>query len=180
MKAYIKAISYCLPSKVITNEDLEKEFPDWSSEKIGKKIGIFERHIVAENELSSDLGIAAAERLFDEYRINPKDIDFLLFCTQSPDYFLPTTSCLMQTKLGLSTSCGALDYNLGCSGFIYGLALAKSLVISGIANNVLLITAETYSKFIHKNDKGNKAIFGDAAAATLISSSGKAEIGIFH
>ena len=85
----------------------------------------------------------------------------------------------MQTKLGLSNFCGALDYNLGCSGFIYGLALAKSLVISGIANNILLITAETYSKFIHKNDKGNKAIFGDAAAATLISSSGKAEIGIF-
>jgi len=179
MKAYIKAISYCLPSKVITNEDLEKEFPDWSSEKIGKKIGILERHIAAENELSSDLGIAAAEKLFDEYGINPKEIDFLLFCTQSPDYFLPTTSCLMQTKLGLSTSCGALDYNLGCSGFIYGLALAKSLVISGIANNVLLITAETYSKFIHKNDKGNKAIFGDAAAATVISSSGKAEIGNF-
>jgi 3-oxoacyl-[acyl-carrier-protein] synthase-3 len=176
MKAYISAISYYLPENVVSNEELVHDFPEWSVEKIAAKVGISERHVSKENELSSDLAVAAAEKLFMVNDIKKEEIDFLLFCTQSPDYFLPTTACLIQERLGLPISCGALDYNLGCSGFIYGLALAKGLIVAGLAKNVLLITAETYSKFINALDKSNRTIFGDAAAATLISNTGKAEI----
>jgi len=93
---------------------------------------------------------------------------YILLCTQSPDYFLPTTACLLQDRLKLRTSCGALDFNLGCSGFVYGLGLAKGLIETGQARNVLLITAETYSKFLHPRDMSVRTIFGDAGAATLI------------
>ena len=99
-----------------------------------------------------------------------------MLCTQSPDYFLPTTACIVQDKLGLPKSIGALDFNLGCSGYIYGLSLARALVVSGTAKNVLLITAETYTKYIHPKDKVNRTIFGDAATASLISETGFAEI----
>lgn len=167
--AYINHISYYLPEKILSNEDLIKEFPDWSVEKIANKIGINKRHIAAEDELSSDMAIKASEKLFKEHNVDRSEIDFLLFCTQSPDYFLPTTACILQDKLGLPTTTGALDFNLGCSGFIYGLSLAKGLVSGGIAKNVLLVCAETYSKFLNKNDRGNRTIFGDAASATLIS-----------
>lgn len=176
MEAFIKAISYYLPGNVISNEDLVKTFPEWSVEKVASKIGVSNRHIAADNELSSDMAIKAGLNLFHEWNIESSKIDFVLLCTQSPDYFLPTSSCIIQNKLGLKTSIGALDFNLGCSGFVYGLALAKGLILGGIAKNVLLLTAETYSKFIHPKDKGNKTIFGDAAAATMISENGFASI----
>lgn len=169
MKANIKAISYYLPEEVLTNELINQEFPEWDIEKISSKTGINCRHISAKDEYSSDMAIKAAEKLFKEHNVDKSKIDFLLFCTQSPDYFLPTTACIIQDKLGLETNIGALDYNLGCSGFIYGLSLAKGLIAGGMAKNILLITSETYSKFIHHRDKSNKTIFGDAAAATLIS-----------
>ncbi|WP_405369137.1 3-oxoacyl-ACP synthase III family protein [Nonlabens sp. Asnod2-A12] len=170
IESYINHISYYLPEKILTNEDLATEFPEWSVEKIAKKIGINERHIAGEDETSLDMGVKAANQLFEEYGVQADSIDYLLFCTQSPDYFLPTSACIIQDKLGLRKSCGALDFNLGCSGFIYGLSLAKGLVASGIAKKVLLVCGETYSKFLNKSDKGNRTIFGDAASATLISS----------
>ena len=180
MKAFIKAITYSLPYLVVTNEDLVREFPEWSVEKIADKVGINSRHIAAENETSADLALRAAEKLFEEHPEIKKDsVDFILFCTQSPDYFLPTSACVIQDELGLPTSCGALDFNLGCSGYVYGLSLAKGLLLGGIARNVLLLTGETYSKFMHPKDKGNRTIFGDAGSATLISSEGFAVIGNF-
>ena len=180
MKTYIKALAYTLPENEITNEQLVKEFPEWSVDKIADKVGINTRFVASENETSSDLAIKAAEKLFLENpNINKEDIDFVLFCTQSPDYFLPTSACIIQNKLGLPTTCGALDFNLGCSGYIYGLSLAKGLILGGIANNVLLLTGETYSKYLHPKDKGNRTIFGDAGSATLISTEGFAEIGNF-
>lgn len=179
MNAYIKAISYYLPERIMTNEELVKEFPEWSVEKVSAKVGIEERHIAANDETAGDMAVKAGERLFTEYEINPKSIDFILFCTQSPDYFLPATSCILQDKLGISTSAGAIDFNQGCSGYIYGLSLAKGLIAGGIAHNILLLTGETYHKYMHPLDKGNKSIFGDAATATLISIEGMAEIGDF-
>jgi 3-oxoacyl-[acyl-carrier-protein] synthase-3 len=176
MKAYIKAISYYLPDKVLSNEDLSDEFPDWSAEKISSKIGISWRHISAQDEYSSDMAITVANKLFEEHQIPRSSIDFVLLCTQSPDYFLPTTACIVQHSLGIPVSAGALDFNLGCSGYIYGLSLAKGLIFAGIAKNILLITSETYTKFIHPDDKSNRAIFGDGAAATLISLDGFGEI----
>jgi len=176
MKAYIKAISYYLPEQVVTNEDLVKEFPEWTVEKVAAKVGVHERHVASATETASDMATKASEILFAEHGIDRSTIDFVLLCTQSPDYFLPTSACLIQNRLGLSTSCGALDFNLGCSGFVYGLSLAKGLIAGGIAKNVLLLTSETYSKHIHPKDKGNRTIFGDASAATLVSTDGFASI----
>jgi 3-oxoacyl-[acyl-carrier-protein] synthase-3 len=177
--AFIKAISYYLPEKVVTNEELVKEFPEWTVDKIAGKVGVSERHLAADNETAGDMAIKAAEKLFRENNIDRATIDFVLLCTQSPDYFLPSTSCVIQHRLGLPTSCGAFDFNLGCSGYEYGLAVAKGLIAGGIAKNILLLTAETYNKFIHSRDKGNKTIFGDGASATLVSTEGFAEIGEF-
>jgi 3-oxoacyl-[acyl-carrier-protein] synthase-3 len=176
MKVFIKAISYYLPERILTNQELTQRFPEWTVEKVASKIGIDQRHIAAEDEFVSDMAVKAAKKLFLEHQITPQDIDFILLCTQSPDYFLPTTACLVQDRLNIPTSAGALDFNLGCSGYIYGLALAKGLLAGGIAKNVLLLTSEVYSKHIHEADKGNATIFGDAASATLIASSGFAEI----
>lgn len=179
MKAYIKGIAYYLPDTVLTNEELVKQFPEWTVDKISKKVGISERHVTTEDETAGDMAVKAAEKLFTEKGINRSVIDFVLLCTQSPDYHLPSTSCIIQDKLGLSTKCGAFDFNLGCSGYEYGLAVAKGLIVGGIAKNVLLLTAETYTKYIHPQDKGNRTIFGDGATATLVSDSGYAEIGEF-
>lgn len=177
--AYIKGISYYLPEKVVTNEELIKEFPEWSVDKVAKKVGVYSRHIAGENETAGDMAEKAALRLFDEYKISPSEIDFVLLCTQSPDYFLPSTACILQNRLGIPTSAGALDYNLGCSGCVYGMAMAKGLIAGGIAKNVLLLTAETYNKYLHPSDKSNRSIFGDGAAACLISTEGMGEIGDF-
>lgn len=175
--SFINAISYYLPEQVLGNEDINEIFPEWSVDKISSKTGIYNRHIASPTEFTSDMAISAAKKLFSEHNISPDKIDFILLCTQSPDYFLPTTACIVQEALGIPTTSGALDFNLGCSGYIYGLAIAKGLIAASVAKNVMLITAETYSKFIHPKDKSNRTIFGDAAAATLISAErGFAEI----
>lgn len=177
--AYIKGISYWLPEKIESVSKLVEEFPEWDAEKIIRKVGVSSRHIAGKNETAGDLAEKAARKLFAEYAISPREIDFVMLCTQSPDYFLPSTACLLQHRLGIPTTAGAFDYDLGCSGCIYGLALAKGLISSGTANNVLLLTAETYSKYLHHSDKSNRSIFGDGAAACLISAEGEAEIGNF-
>lgn len=168
MKARIASIAYHLPAAVLTNEDLAAEFPEWSVEKISAKTGISRRHIAAEDEFSSHLAIGAARALFDRDGIDPRSIDYLIVCTQSPDFYMPTTACLVQEGLGLRTDAGATDITLGCSGYIYGLGLAKGLIESGQAASVLLVTADTYSKFINPLDKSVRTIFGDGAAATLV------------
>ncbi len=181
MKASITAIEYALPAQVLDNAQLAREFPDWTAEKILTKTGIRERHVAGENEFASDLAVAAANRLFDSGAGDRGEIDYVLYCTQSPDYFLPSTACVIQNRLGLRADCGALDFNLGCSGFVYGLGMAKGLIETGQARRVLLLTADTYSKFIHPQDKSVRTLFGDAAAATLLCAgeSESASIGPF-
>lgn len=178
MKIFIKDIAYYLPPSTVANEDLVKEFPEWSVGKIADKVGVIERRVVID-ETAVDLAVKAAERLFAQNMVNKEDVDFVLFCTQSPDFKLPSSACIIQDRLGLSTKCGAFDFNLGCSGYEYGLAVAKGLIVSGVSNNVLLLTGETYTRYIHPKDKGNRTIFGDGASATLISTEGFAEIGEF-
>jgi 3-oxoacyl-[acyl-carrier-protein] synthase-3 len=173
MNARIKAISYYLPEEVLDNEKINQEFPEWSADKISSKTGIYQRHIAGKDEFSSDMAIKASQKVFEEYQIDPRSIDYILLCTQSPDYLLPTTACIVQDKLGIPTTAGALDFNLGCSGYIYGLSIAKGLIAANIARNILLITSETYSKYIHEKDKSNKTIFGDAASASLITGDGE-------
>ena len=177
MGAKITNIEYYLPEKIITNNQLAKQFSDWSPEKIEKKVGIRERRIVKEDETALDLALIVGKKILENY--NKDKIDFLLFCTQSPEYYLPSGACILQDRLGLNKNIGAFDYNLGCSGFVYGLAIAKSITNSRIAESILLITSETYTKHIHPKDKGNRTIFGDAAAATIIEKSEEEHIGEF-
>lgn len=180
MGSYIRAISYYLPERILTNEELAQEFPEWDVDKVYNKVGVRRRHLAAAGETAGDLAEKAARNLFEEYGVVPSEVDFLLLCTQSPDHFLPSTACILQDRLGIPTSAGAFDYNLGCSGCIYGMAMAKGLIAAGLATNVLLLTAETYTKYLHPSDKSNKTIFGDGAAACLISKEkGLAEIGDF-
>ncbi len=168
--AAVGPIAVHLPERIESNEDLMVDNPKWDMDLIASKTGIYNRHIAAPNECSSDLGVKAAEKLFAQFDIDPSTIDFLLFCTQTPDYPLPTTACLIQDRLGLPTTCGALDFNLGCSGYVYGLSLCDGLIRSGVAKRILFITAETYTKLIDKQDRSLRTIFGDGAAATLIES----------
>jgi 3-oxoacyl-[acyl-carrier-protein] synthase III len=168
LQAAITAIEYYLPEDVLTNDQLASVYPDWSVDKIVTKTGIRERHIAAPQECASDLAVRAAQKLFDSGAVAPSDIDMLLLCTQTPDYFLPTTACMVQDRLGISTESGALDFNLGCSGFVYGLGIAKGLIETGQADTVLLVTSDTYSKFIRESDRSVRTLFGDGAAATLI------------
>ena len=171
-------IAYVLPEEVFTNAELVKLYPEWTEEKIFNKTGIASRHVVKDGEGSFELAAGACRKLFED-GIDSQTIDFILLCTQSPKYRLPSTACLLQKELGLSTQVGALDYDLGCSGFIYGLAMAKGLVKGGIAKNVLLVTAETYTKYIGEMDKSTRTIFGDGATATLVDESTVERIGEF-
>lgn len=175
-KAYIKSIAYYLPEKVVTNEEIVADFPEWSVEKIAEKVGVRQRHVASSEETATDMAEKAALRLFQDNNVDRYEVDFVLLCTQSPDYFLPSSACVLQERLGLRKNIGAFDFNLGCSGYVYGLAVAKGLIAAGVAENVLLLTAETYNKYLHPRDKGNKTIFGDAASATLVSTDGLAEI----
>ncbi|MCA9193621.1 MAG: ketoacyl-ACP synthase III [Planctomycetales bacterium] len=180
-QAQIGPIAVHYPKRRETNEQLQAEFPDWDMDLIGQKTGIESRFIAEPNETSADLAVAACEKLFAEHGVDRQCIDFILLCTQTPDYPLPTTACLIQHRLGLKQSCGALDFNLGCSGFVYGLALADGLLRSRAARNILLITAETYSKYIDPDDRSLRTIFGDAAAATLIFAvDGQEGVGAFQ
>ncbi len=178
--ASIGPIAVHFPQRVETNAELQEAYPAWDLAAIAEKTGIQQRYIAAPGELSSDLGVAACEKLFREQQIDPASIDFLLLCTQTPDYPLPTTACLMQSRLGLRDSCGALDFNLGCSGFVYGLAMAEGLIRTGSVKRVLLVTAETYSKYIDAGDRSLRTIFGDAAAATLIEASDTPSLSAFQ
>ena len=175
-KAYIKDIAYYLPEKILTNEQIAQAFPEWSAEKVANKVGITERHIAADDETAADMAYHAAETLFAQ-GVDRNAVDFIILCTQSPDYMLPSSACVLQDRLGLSKNCGAFDFNLGCSGYEYGLAIAKGLIAANIAKNILLLTAETYTKYLHEQDKGNRTIFGDGASASLVSTEGFAEIG---
>lgn len=170
--AFLRAVATHLPEKVVTNEQLKVENPDWNMARVGSKAGIEARHIVGESETAGDLAYLAGRKLLDGCGMQPSSIDYLIYCTQSPDYVLPATSCVLQHRLGLPNTCGAIDINQGCSGYVYGLQLARALVVSGSARNVLFLTAETYSRYIHPRDWSVRVLFGDAASASLISADG--------
>ncbi len=178
MKVKISAIEYYLPPRIEDNQVLASENPDWRMDDITKKTGIFKRHIAAPEETASDLAVKAAEKLFAA-GTRKYDIDCLIFVTQSPDYVLPTSACMIQNRLGLPKRCMAFDINLGCSGFVYALALASSLVEAKTVGKALILCGETYTKYILKNDRTCRPLFGDGAAATLIVPSERDQIGPF-
>jgi 3-oxoacyl-[acyl-carrier-protein] synthase III len=168
MPAKILGIASYLPQTVETVEDIRSQQGAWPVDKIAEKTGIRSRHIADPSQTAGDLATEAARRLLAQNLVPREQIDYLIFCSQSPDYPLPSTSCVLQARLGLNQSVGAFDFQLGCSGYVYGLQLAHLLVTGGEARNVLLVTADTYSKYIHPQDRTVRMLFGDAAAATLI------------
>jgi len=170
-------ISIAYPKRKLSNLQLQLESDTKDYTTFFNKIGIESRGVCSEDETGCDLAFeACCDILKNE---DKSKIDFIIYCTQTPDYLLPTTACILQSRLGLSENCGALDYNLGCSGYIYGLMIAKGLVESGIAKKILLVTAETYSKLLKKEDVNNRAIFGDAASATIFDATLASKIGYF-
>lgn len=175
--AKIKAIEYCLGEICESNSDLKSENPEWDIEKIEKKTGVSQRWVAKKTTTSLDLAFQASEKLFNY--VNREEVDTLILVTQSPDYFLPTSACILQEKLSLSKSTKCFDVSMGCSGFIYGLSIASSFIESGLSKNVLLLCADTYSKFIEKNDRTNRPIFSDAASATLLIKDDQKKIGPF-
>ena len=171
MMARIKSIEYHLAAQRVTNQDLAKENPDWNFTLIEKITGILTRHIVSKTESSLDLAVGAAEKIFKSGVVAREDIDGLIYCTQSPEYVLPSSACVMQERLKLPVSTAAFDYNLGCSGYIYGLAIGSAMLETRILNRILLICADTYSQYIDRSDRTTRTVFGDGAAATLLERS---------
>lgn len=171
MKAVINKINYYLPETVYNEEQFLNDFSEIKGHKVFEKLGIKTRHVVAKNETASDLAVKAALKLFNDGQIDPTSIEYILFCAQEFDYYTPTTACLIQDRLGIPTNAGALDFNLGCTGFLYGLSIAKGLIETQQCSNVLLLTASSLTKKIHKEDRNLRFLFGDAAAATLIIAS---------
>ena len=157
--AAIRAVAGYLPPQIEKND---------MSTRAAQALGIEERHIAAPGQAASDLAVLAAERLFAKHAEAKEGIDFVLLCTQQPDYPLPSTACLIAEKLGLPKGVGALDYNLGCSGYVYGLALAKGLIEAGMAKKLLLLTSSLYSRSISPEDSATAPVFGDGATATLL------------
>ncbi len=169
MKSYISYLCYHLPEALLTNDDLKKSFPGWNVDEMYQSTGVYSRHIASSGETPSDLAFKAAEKLFTENNIDRNTIDFILFCTQSNDYITPTTACILQHKLSIPVTAGAIDINQGCTGFLYGLSVADGLIKAGTARNILLLTAETSSRYIHEKDKSSRFLFGDGSTAALIS-----------
>ena len=167
--AYIAAIDYALPERRVSNEMLAEQHPTWQMDQVVLRTGVKERAWCSASETALDLAEAACRKVLACANWAVNDVDAVLFCTQSPDHVMPPNACLLQDRLGLSKAVAALDFSLACSGFIYGLYLAKALIGSNAARRVLLVTAETYSKWMHPDDRGPLTLFGDGAAATLIA-----------
>jgi 3-oxoacyl-[acyl-carrier-protein] synthase III len=176
-RAGIAAIEYALPERVVSNGELEGLHPGWKVTEVAKRTGVFSRHWCAPEETALDLAVTACGRMLER---NPHWIsrcDAILFCTQSPDHWMPPNACLLQDRLGLPRATAAFDFSLACSGFVYGLWLANALVTSGSAKQVLLVTADTYSKWMHPEDRGPVTLFGDGAAVTVVT---RSESGLGH
>lgn len=165
--ATIAAIRSQLPARVVTNAELAVDV-GWTAEEIFAKTGIAQRHVAGPDECVSDLATTAAEKLLRDTGADRSRVDFLILCTQTPDHLLPATACLVHARLGLGAQCAAFDINQGCSGYLYSLGLASALIRSGMAAQGLVLTGDTYTKFINPRDRSVRTLFGDAATATLV------------
>lgn len=169
MGLVIKKISYYLPKKVVTNESLKRQFPSWNMQKIEEKSGVFRRYIAKKNETAFDLACKAIDLLIEDSSFDIEEIQGIIFCTQSPDYIMPSNAFLVHEKYAFSKNVWAFDYNLACSGYIYGLTIARGLLETKMAKNILLINADTYSKYINKKDRSTSILFSDAAAVSILT-----------
>ena len=168
----VRGISWCVPEKVETNEFLVQEFGTWTPEKILHKTGILKRHVAEPGVPASHYHAMVANKFFEEHpEIERDSIDMLVVCTETRDYIAPATACVVHGLLGLRKTCGAVDYELGCSGYLYGLGIAKGFIVSGIARRVLLTTGDVVAKYAHRQDKSVRTIVGDGFTATLLEAS---------
>ena len=169
MSLIINSIEYYLPETILTNEELQNECPEWDLDKVAEKSGVYQRHIAGENETAFDLSVKACDKLF---QTNDKSkIDGIIYCTQSPDFIMPPNSFLLHKYLDLKEGVFAFDFNHACTGYIYCLAMANAFVKAGMAKQILLVTADTYSKYINRKDRSTRVLFGDGAAVTIVKES---------
>ena len=169
MAVHLNHISVYFPESILGNEKLALDFPQTDAEQIFKSTGIKNRFISAPGEISSDMAVKAAERLFNSNQVKKEEIDFLIFCSETPDYIAPASSCIIQDRLGLSRQIGCIDLPYGCSGYIYGLGMANGLLASGMAKKILFLTADVESKVIPENDLELRSIFSDLATANILT-----------
>lgn len=169
MSIQIKSVEYHLPDRAVSNEELSQQHPEWNVVKVGEKSGVYNRYISEADETAFDLSIKAVEKIFFNNTIQKDEIDGIIFCTQSPDYIMPSNAFLIHKHFDFGRHVWAFDYNLACSGYVYGLAIARGMIETGMGKNILLITADTYSKYINTEDRSTSVLFGDGAAATIIS-----------
>lgn len=161
----VEHIEYHLPETIVTNEALAMRNPDWQMDKVAAHTGVKQRHIAEANETALDLAFEACKKLGPEIR----GVDAIVFCTQSGDYIMPSNACVLHKLLELPENVLAFDFNLACSGYIYGLAIVRGLLLTGAAKKALLVTGDTYSKYINKKDRSSRVLFGDGASASILS-----------
>ena len=165
----IEGIGVALGSTTLNNDQLAEQFPEWDFANLTGKTGVFSRPIAAAGETALDLGERACRDLDARGLLKPAEIDAVIFCTETPDHPIPPNACVLHDRLGLNTAVSAFDITLACSGFTYGLMIARSMILSEAASRVLLVTADTYSSLIHEGDRATRALFGDGGAATIIA-----------
>lgn len=165
----ILAVEPELGADTLGFEELESRFGADAMQKVLQGAGIRNRRVAPRGVCGSDLAFNAAQRLFDKHDIDSQSIDLLIFCTQSPDYWMPTTACILQDRLKLKSRCAAFDINLGCSQYIYALSVAHSMLVSGVAERALVLTGDTMSHTVHPKDRAVAPLMGDAGSATLLA-----------
>jgi 3-oxoacyl-[acyl-carrier-protein] synthase-3 len=163
----LETIGIALPDRIVTNDDLGAENPGWRMQQAAAKAGVLERHIAGPGETALDLAVQACQALRSDGAL--AELDGIVFCTQTPDYVMPSNAFLLQERLGLPDQVLAFDVTLACSGFVYGLAVCRGLILGGQAQRLLLVTADTYSRLIHPGDRSARVLFGDGAAATVVA-----------
>ena len=168
MNITIEAITYALPERVVSNESLAADYPDWDFARLEERTGVYARHIAAPGETALDLALVACRRLVEAGH-SVVDSDAIIFCTETPDYPIPPNSNLLHGHLDMDRNVTAFDITAGCSGYIYGLELARGLISAGSARRVLLATGDTYSTFINPGDRAARCLFGDGAAVSIIT-----------
>jgi 3-oxoacyl-[acyl-carrier-protein] synthase-3 len=174
----IADIAYRLPDRVVTNTELAEAHPDWDMGRVASRAGVLTRHIAADGETALDLGAAASKALLARHPGLIERLDGLIFCTQTPDYVMPPNACLLHEQLGLRDEVLAMDTNLACSGFVYALAVAEGLISAGTCHDLLIVTADTYSRLTNAGDRAVRTLFGDAGAATWVHASGDGQRGV--
>lgn len=165
----IDAIAYSLGESIVTNEQLQKENPSWDMSKTVERTGVYSRPVARPETTALDLGYQASLAVLNDLNVLVEYVDALIFCTQTPDHILPPNSTLLHGRLKMGHDVMAFDISHACSGFMYSLGIARSLVASGAAKKVLVVTADTYSRLIHPEDRSIRPLFGDGAAASIVS-----------